>query len=97
MNMNRYHWGFLNHKQLNTIQMFVIPEAKKTSKPNLSIYKSDTSIIKLNQTEEARALLVKRLNADGSAETRKVQKLGKEDCELIEEDCEFIWEGGGFL
>jgi hypothetical protein len=38
----------------------------------------------LNQTEEARALLVKRLNADGSAETRKVQKLGKEDCELIE-------------
>jgi hypothetical protein len=51
----------------------------------------------LNQIEEARALLVKRLNADGSAETRKVQKLGKEDCELIEEDCEFIWEGGGFL
>jgi hypothetical protein len=77
--------------------MFVIPEAKKTSKPNLFIYKSDTSIIKLNQIEEARALLVKRLNADGSAETRKVQKLGKEDCELIEEDCEFIWEGGGFL
>jgi len=70
--------------------MFVIPEAKKTSKPNLFIYKSDTSIIKLNQIEEARALLVKRLNADGSAETRKVQKLGKEDCELIEEDCEFI-------
>jgi hypothetical protein len=64
--------------------MFVIPKAKKTSKPNLSIYISDTSIIKLNQTEEARALLVKRLNADGSAETRKVQKLGKEDCELIE-------------
>jgi hypothetical protein len=87
----------LNHKQLNTIQIFAILEAKKTSKPNLSIYISDTSIIKLNQTEEALALLVKRLNADGSAETRKVQKLGKEDCELIEEDCEFIWEGGGFL
>jgi len=64
--------------------MFAIPKAKKTSKPNLFIYISDTSIIKLNQTEEARALLVKRLNADGSAETRKVQKLGKEDCELIE-------------
>jgi hypothetical protein len=40
--------------------MFAIPEAKKTSKPNLSIYISDTSTIKLNQSEEARALLVKR-------------------------------------
>ena len=66
--------------------MFAIPEAKKTSKPDLSIYISDTSIIKLNQTEEARALLVKRFNTDGSAESRKVQKLGKEYCELIEED-----------
>ena len=52
--------------------MFAIPEAKKTSKPNLSIYIYDTSIIKLNQTEEVRALLVKHLNTDGSAETRKV-------------------------
>jgi hypothetical protein len=64
--------------------MFAIPEAKKTSKPNFSIYISDTSTIKLNQAEEAGALLVKRLNVDGSAETEKVQKLGKENWELIE-------------
>jgi len=51
--------------------MFAIPKAKKTSKPNLSIYIFDTSTIKLNQTEEARALLVKRLNKDDSAETGK--------------------------
>ncbi|KAL9346199.1 hypothetical protein Peur_061052 [Populus x canadensis] len=68
--------------------MFTIPEAKKTSKPNLSIYISDTSTIKLNQTEEARALLVKRLNAYDSVDTGKVQKLGKEDWELIERKIE---------
>jgi len=70
--------------------MFAIPKAKKTSKPNLSIYIYDTSTIKLNQAEEAKALLVKRLNTYGSGETGKVQKLGKEDWE-------FIWKGGGFL
>jgi hypothetical protein len=68
--------------------MFTIPEAKKTSKPNLSIYISDPSTIKLNQAEETRALLVKHLNAYGSVDTRKVQKLGKEDCELIERKIE---------
>jgi hypothetical protein len=57
--------------------MFAIPKAKKTSKPNLSINISDTSTIKLNQVEEARALLVKCLNTDGSAETGKLEKLGK--------------------
>jgi hypothetical protein len=49
--------------------MFAIPKAKKTSKPNLSIYIYDTSTIKLNQAEEAKALFVKRLNTYGSAET----------------------------
>ena len=38
--------------------MFTIPEAKKTSKPNLSIYIYDTSTIKLNQAEEVRACLL---------------------------------------
>jgi hypothetical protein len=51
--------------------MFAIPKAKKTSKPNLSIYIYDTSTIKLNQAEEAKALLVKRLNTYGSGETGK--------------------------
>ena len=68
--------------------MFAIPKAKKKSKPNLSIYIYDTSTIKLNQVEEARALLVKPLNADGSVEIKKVQKLGKEDCELIDRNIE---------
>ncbi|KAJ6860635.1 hypothetical protein NC651_036888 [Populus alba x Populus x berolinensis] len=58
VNMNRYHWGFLNQKHNSNVE----------------------------QTEEARALLVKRFNTDGSAESRKVQKLEKEYCELIEED-----------
>jgi hypothetical protein len=51
--------------------MFAIPKAKKKSKPNLPIYIYDTSIIKLNQAKEARALLVKRLNTYSSAETGK--------------------------
>ncbi|KAJ6994392.1 hypothetical protein NC653_017272 [Populus alba x Populus x berolinensis] len=42
----------------------------------------------LIQAEEARALLVKPLNADGSAEIEKVQKLEKDDCELIERKIE---------
>ncbi|KAJ6940303.1 hypothetical protein NC651_006448 [Populus alba x Populus x berolinensis] len=60
MNMNKYHWGYLNQKHNSN----------------------------LNQAEDARALLVRPLNADGSAEIEKVQKLGKEDCELIERKIE---------